>query len=453
MLTLRKFPGLRVAALASTIWLAAAGFAWEGGLAQAVELHGAGSTFVAPLMDGWINYFESSQPDINIRYDAVGSGEGAARFEAGKVDFAASDNYLKADDVAKVEGGIIQLPTAAGMIVLAYNLPGVKGRLNLPQDVYVDIFLGKIRNWDDPRIRAANPTLHLPPISIAIVGRRDASGTTYAMTDHLAAVSKEWASKPGVGRVVEWPHIAMLARGNEGVASRIRIAQGAIGYVEYGFALRLGLPMAALGNREGHFVAPGPQSGAAALAPTSNVILDRLDEATNNPPGAKAYPIVTYTWLIFHQTYSKDQAAGVASFLDFVLDEGQSYAPYFGYLPLPASVIERARATVAQFRANNGLMAAPTSGLSSSEEPLANGAVEASAASNRDTSPSPSSAPARTYTVAGNESLQSIALKLYRDAARWRDIAAANPGLDLRRLRAGQVIKLPTSGLGSDRAP
>jgi phosphate transport system substrate-binding protein len=450
MLTLRKSPARRVAALASALWIVVAASALKGSAAEALELHGAGSTFIAPLMDGWINYFENSQPDINIRYDAIGSGEGAARFEAGAVNFAASDNHLSAADVAKVERGVIQLPSAAGMIVLAYNLPGVKGRLNLPQDVYADIFLGKIRTWDDPRIRAANPNLHLPPIGIAIIGRRDASGTTYALTDHLAAISKEWAAKPGVGRVVEWPHIAMLARGNEGVASRIRIAQGAIGYVEYGFALRLGLPMAALGNKDGQFVAPSPQSGAAALAPASNVALDVLDEGAVNPSGAKAYPIVTYSWLLFHQTYPKEQAAGVASFLDFALDEGQSYAPYFGYLPLPAPVIERAKAALAQFRSANELAAAPAREVPVTDGSAAKTSTETGAAL-RD-APPPSQAPSNTYTVAGNESLQSIALKLYRNSALWRDIAAANPGVDLRRLHAGQVIKLPTSGLG-DRAP
>ena len=451
MLTLRKFSARRVAALASALCFLAAASALKPSSAEAVELHGAGSTFIAPLMDGWINYFENLQLDINIRYDAIGSGKGAARFEAGAVNFAASDNYVPAAELSKVERGFIQLPSAAGMIVLAYNLPGVKGRLNLPRDVYVDMFLGKIRSWDDPRIRAANPNLHLPPISIAIVGRRDSSGTTYAFTDHLAAVSKEWGAKPGVGRTVEWPHVAMLASGNEGVASRIRIAQGAIGYVEYGFALRLGLPMAALENKEGQFVAPSPQSGAAALAPTANVELDRLDQASLDPAGAKAYPIVTYTWLLFYRSYPKEQAAAAASFLDFALDEGQSYAPYFGYLPLPAPVVERAKAAVAQFRSSNQLAAAPAPEVPMTDGSPAKSSAEAGATL-RD-APPPSPALAHTYTVGGNESLQSIALKLYRDSARWRDIAAANPGVDLRRLHAGQVIKLPTSVLGSDRAP
>ena len=257
------------------------------GVAQAVELHGAGSTFIAPLMDGWINYFDQSQPDIVIRYDAIGSGQGVARFASGAIDFGATDNYVPAADAPAGERGTVELPSAAGMIVLAYNLPGLKGRLNLPRDVYVDIFRGKIRTWDDPRIVAANPGLKLPPISIATVVRQDASGTTYAFTDHLAAISAEWAEKPGVGKTIDWPHVAMLARGNEGVASKIRISQGAIGYIEYSFALRLGLAMAALQNKAGKFVAPTPLAGAAALEPSASVDLDKLDRSTLDPAGPK----------------------------------------------------------------------------------------------------------------------------------------------------------------------
>ena len=160
---------------------------------------------------------------------------------SGSVDFAASDNVLPPVEAQKIDGGVVQVPSTAGMIVLAYNLPGVKGRLQLPQEVYVDIFLGKIQSWNDPRIRAANKDLNLPAINIAVVGRQDSSGTTYAFTGHLAAVSKSWSNGPGVGKLVQWPHVAMLARGNEGVASKIKISQGAIGYLEYGFALRLGL--------------------------------------------------------------------------------------------------------------------------------------------------------------------------------------------------------------------
>ena len=322
-------------------------------LAGGVELRGAGSTFVAPLMKGWINYFENAQPDVGIHYNAVGSGEGISRFLSGSVEFAASDQPLSPAEAKKIDGGVVQVPSTAGMIVLSYNLPGVKGRLKLPQDVYVDIFLGKIRTWNDPRIRAANKDLNLPSINIAVVARQDSSGTTYAFTEHLAAVSKAWASGPGTGGLIQWPIAAMLARGNEGIASKIKISQGAIGYLEYGFALRLGLQMAVLENKAGQFVAPTPLSGAAALAPTMDVNLDDLDASTTNPPGLKAYPIVTYSWILLYPSYPAEKARALVSFLNFAYDEGQSYGPYFGYLMLPESVIERARAALVRYGASS----------------------------------------------------------------------------------------------------
>ncbi len=320
-------------------------------LAAPVQLRGAGSTFVAPLLKVWIDSFEKAQPDVSLNYDVVGSGEGVARFEAGAVDFAASDVFIPAAEAEKFKRGVVQVPSTAGMIVLAYNLPGVKAPLKLPQDVYVDIFLGKIRSWRDPRIVAANPGLNLPSTDIAVVVRRDSSGTTYAFTDHLAAVSKAWANGgPGVGKLIDWPHVAMYASGNEGVASRIKISEGSIGYVEYGFALRLGLPMAVLQNRDGKFVAPTPQSGAAGLAASTGAGLDALDESTTNPAGPKAYPIVTYSWLLLYRSYPAEQNRILTSFVGYALDEGQSYAPYFGYLALPPSVVELGKAALSKMQ-------------------------------------------------------------------------------------------------------
>ena len=161
----------------------------------------------------------------------------------------------------------------------------------------------------------------------------------------------------GVSKLIEWPHVAMLARGNDGVASRIKISQGSIGYMEYGFALRLGLPMAALENKAGQFVPPTPQSGAAALTPSMEAGFDTLDKSTVNPTGPKAYPIVTYSWLLLYRKYPAEQARALTSFIDFALGEGQSYAPYFGYLPLPAPVVERAKAALAEF--NSGAAPCP----------------------------------------------------------------------------------------------
>jgi phosphate transport system substrate-binding protein len=325
-----------------------------------IELRGAGSTFVAPLMEAWINGFDNTRPKIAVHFAGVGSGEGVERFLAGSVDFGASDNVLSSAEAAKVGRGVIQTPSTAGMIVLAYNLPNVKGPLKLPKDVYADIFLGKIKDWDDPRIRAANPDLKLPSRSISLICRLDSSGTTYAFTDHLAAVSKSWANGPGVGKVINWPSAPMLARSNEGVAARIRISEGSIGYVEYGFALRLNLPMATLENKEGQFVAPTPQSGVAALASTADVALEALDASTTNPGGAKSYPIVTYSWLMLYRDYPPEKAQAVKAFVNYSLEEGQSYAPYFGYLPLPAKVVEKGKATLSRINTTAAATVAPS---------------------------------------------------------------------------------------------
>lgn len=349
-------PGAAAALLALALLFKVAGAAGPAAAAD-VKLHGAGSTFVAPLMQAWIGNFEKRHPNVAIFYDTVGSGEGVARFETGAADFGASDVALAPAEAAKITRGVAQAPITAGMIVLAYNLPGVEGELRLPKSVYVDIFLGKIKTWDDPRIRAANPGLALPSRGIAVVCRQDSSGTTYAFTDHLAAVSKDWAVGPGVGKSIEWPHLTMMARGNEGVASRIRISEGSIGYVEYGFALRLNLPMATLENKAGQFIAPSPISGAAALESTAEVSLNALDESTVNPSGPNAYPLVTYSWVLLYRNYPADKARALTAFVNFAVEEGQTYAPFFGYIPIPPKVAELGKAFVAKLSAGDAPMA------------------------------------------------------------------------------------------------
>jgi phosphate transport system substrate-binding protein len=223
-----------------------------------MSLSGAGSTFSAPLYNQWIEAYHRVRPDISVTYNAVGSGEGIRRFIAGSVDFGASDVVLSDSEATKVAKGAVMIASTAGMVVLAYNVPGLRWELKLPRDVYPGIFSGAINHWDDPRIQKANPGLTLPHRNIVIVARQDSSGTTYALTNHLATIDPAWrAQGHDVGKLIEWPASAMLASGNEGVASRIKISEGSIGYVEYGFAKRLGLPMAVLQNKAGSFIAPG----------------------------------------------------------------------------------------------------------------------------------------------------------------------------------------------------
>ncbi len=308
-------------------------------------VRGAGATFPAPLYMKWIEEFDAANPDYDFEYDAVGSGSGIDRFLTGSVDFGASDRAMSDEDIAKVERGVQLIPATAGMVVLAYNLPGLTEPLRIPRGVEVDIFNGVITEWDDPRIAEANPAVDLPGLTIALVARQDGSGTTFAFTNHLSSISPEWAENVGAGTLVGWPGQMMRAVGNEGVAQRIKISQGAIGYVEYGFAERIGLPMAILQNKAGQFVAPDAASGQAALAGTASQMPDNLRMFIPDPDGEDAYPITTYTWLMLYGQY--DDAAkkeALDKFVTYGLTDGQEFSSELGYIPLPDEVVQLAMA-------------------------------------------------------------------------------------------------------------
>ncbi len=309
------------------------------------SLHGAGSTFSAALYKRWIETYHQQHPDVSITYDAVGSGEGVRRFVAGSVDFGASDVALSDREAAEISRGAIMVASTAGMVVLAYNVPGLRGELKLPRDVYPGILSGQIRRWDDSKIQAANPGLNLPHLNIAIVARHDSSGTTFALTNHLAAISLAWREQGlGVGKLVEWPASAMLASGNEGVASRIKISEGSIGYVEYGFAKRLGLPMAVLQNKAGKFVAPDDTTGLQSIAEASAKTPAGLNQSIVDPSGANAYPIVTFSWLLLYRKYEDPQkGSAIRDFVAWGLSSGQKFSQELGYLPLPNEVADAGR--------------------------------------------------------------------------------------------------------------
>ncbi len=307
-----------------------------------LQLHGAGATFPAPLYKKWLEEYQKRHPNVLLSYDAVGSGDGTKQFITGAVDFGASDAAMTDEDMVSVSSGVQLVPVVAGTIVLAYNLPGLGAELKLKGDVYVDIFLGKITTWDDPRIRATNPGVNLPSDDIAIVVRQDSSGTTYAFTNHLSAISEAWRDRgPGVGKVIDWPGSAMVAPGNEGVAGRIKMSQGAIGYVEYGMAQRAGLSMAWLENKAGSFIQPHGGSGLATLLNTN--MPDNLRVFFPDPDGQDSYPIVTYSWLLLYKQYAdQHKAAAVKQYVKWCLTEGQAFNESLGYVRLAPHVIARA---------------------------------------------------------------------------------------------------------------
>jgi phosphate transport system substrate-binding protein len=307
---------------------------------ESVTLQGAGSTFAAPLYRKWTEEFKILHPNVLISYDAVGSGEGVRRFLADAVDFAGSDEILDDRETAEA-GGAIMVPVMAGMIVIAYNISDVPTGLKLPRDVYLDIFAGVIRQWDDPRMQAANPGIALPHRAIRLVARQDGSGTTAAFTRHLDAIGPVWRSKGmKVGKLNNWPTGTTLAPGNEGVATKVKESDGSIGYVEFWYCRQFGLQMATLQNKSGKFIAPSADSGDLALSGRV-ALIKQLDISVADPATSGAYPMPSYSWMLLYPHYrDKAKAMALHDFVEWGLSrQAQETAAVLGYLPLPADVI------------------------------------------------------------------------------------------------------------------
>jgi phosphate transport system substrate-binding protein len=346
-----KTKGLLVlvaAAVALVGCVATAGWSQSPTAPDAVSLRGAGSTFAAPLYRKWIEEYAALHPNVSIGYDAVGSGEGVRRFLADTLDFAGSDEILDDRETAEA-GGAITVPMTAGMVVIAYNVSGLPSGIKLPRDVYLDIFAGVIKQWDDARIQAANPGIVFPHRTIGVIARQDGSGTTAAFTRHLDAIGSEWRDKGmNVGKLVEWPKGTTLAPGNEGVASKIKASEGSIGYVEFWYVQNFGLQMATLQNKAGRFIAPSADTGELAL--TGRVALvKQLDISVADPATSGAYPIPSYSWMLLYPHY-RDATKGAAlrDFVEWGLSQqAQEVAAELGYLALPADVIGLGTQTLA----------------------------------------------------------------------------------------------------------
>lgn len=317
--------------------------------AQELRLTGSGASFPFPLYSSWFKDFSKQTPGVTVDYQAKGSGAGIQDFINNTVDFAASDAAMTDEEIAKVKQGVVLLPMTAGEIVLSYNLDGVKD-LKLPRDVYPDIFAGKITKWSDPKIATANPGVKLPDQNITVVARSDSSGTTYVFTGHLSAVSEAFKQSVGHGTTVQWPTSFVKAPKNDGVTATIKQTPGAIGYIEYTYAMATKQPMAILQNKTGHFVSAGDKAGMAALAgaefpakklPDSDV--PDLRVWLFDPASKEAYPITTFTWMLLYRDQDDAKAKVLRDLVEYGLTKGQVMAPKMGYIPLPENVIEKVR--------------------------------------------------------------------------------------------------------------
>jgi phosphate transport system substrate-binding protein len=317
-----------------------------------VLLRGAGASFPSVLYLRWFAEYQKQHPDTVITFQPVGSGEGVRRFigagvdDDDQIDFGASDAAMGDDDIARTASGALLVPMTAGSVALAYDLPGFPSDLKLSRKAYAGIFLGQIKNWNDPVIQKANPGAKLPNLTITTVVRADGSGTTFAFTKHLDAISQQWRNQFGPATLVNWPGNAMRAKGNEGVAAMIDHSIGSIGYVGYEFARKAGLRVALLENKEGMFVPPLAANCSAALATAE--LPENLRAYVPDPPGASSYPIVTLTWILLHRNYADAaKAKALHDLFSWSLnDQEQRMAFDLGYVPLPQSVAQKSLAAL-----------------------------------------------------------------------------------------------------------
>ncbi len=314
--------------------LATAAFA-----AQAAEVTGAGATFPAPIYGKWADAYQKTTGN-KINYQSIGSGGGIKQINAKTVDFGASDMPLTPDVLER--DGLMQFPTVIGGEVLAINLPGIKaGELRLTPAVLADIYLGKITKWNDRAIAELNPKLALPNRAIAAVHRSDGSGTTFIFTNYLSKVSPEWKQKVGEGTAVQWPVGGLGGKGNEGVSAFVQRIPGAIGYVEYAYALANKMSYALLQNAAGNWPLPGEQSFKAAAA-HADWAKSAFYQILTNEPGKDSWPITGATFILIHKVQEKPaQAAEVLKFFAWAYRNGAKMAEDLVYVPLPDSLVKQ----------------------------------------------------------------------------------------------------------------
>ncbi len=324
-----------------------------GGGQQHVMLSGAGSTFVYPVMTRWTEAFQQSHPEAQINYQSIGSGGGIEQVKRGTVDFGASDAALTDQQLAGMSP-VVQIPESAGPVCITYNLPDLTKPLQLSGEALAGIFLGKITQWRDPLLVKDNPGVSLPNTNIVVAHRAEASGTTAIFTTYLAKVSPDWNSKVGKGTAISWP-VGVGGKGSEGVTGQIRQSPGAIGYVELTYAEQNKLPVAAMKNLAGKYVAPNTTSTTAAIDAYREELIKDPRTAIVNPPAtaAEAYPIAGLTFLIIPKDGNdKAKRTLLKNFIQYIITDGQSVAGTLAYAPLPDGVKQYDQQQLNQLTAN-----------------------------------------------------------------------------------------------------
>lgn len=315
-------------------------------LSAAVNLTGAGATFPYPIYSKWFDEY-NKKTGVQINYQSIGSGGGIRQITEKTVDFGATDGPMTDQHLFAADGKILHIPTVLGAVVPVYNIPGLTEKVKISGAVLADVFLGKVKTWSDPALKALNPGVALPDAPIVVVRRSDGSGTTYCFVDYLSKVSADWKSKVGKGTSVNWP-VGLGGKGNEGVAGMVKQTPNSIGYVELIYAKQNSISFMSVQNKAGNFVDASIESVTAAAASASMPADYRV--SITDASGPDAYPISTFTWLLVYERSGGDRGTTLKDFLGWMLEDGQKLAPTLGYAPLPANVVAMLKKTVASIR-------------------------------------------------------------------------------------------------------
>lgn len=321
-----------------------------GAAASAETINAAGATFPAVIYQKWFQEYHKLHSDVQINYQAIGSGAGISQLTQGTVLFGASDVPMTDEQIGKINKyKVLHFPTVLGGVVVTYNVEGVSS-LNFSPDTLAGIFLGKIVNWNDAALKKDNPGAKLPDLEITVVHRSEGSGTSFVFTDYLAKVSPEWKSKVGAGAAVNWPK-GLGGKGSEGVAGTVKQTPGSIGYVELLYAVQNKMTYGAVKNSAGEFVKADFDTVTEAAAGAAKNMPANFRVSITNAPGKKAYPISTFTWLLIPNKFDNaTQKNAIVGFLKWMLTDGQKFAQGLSYAPLPQPVVSKEEKQIAQIQ-------------------------------------------------------------------------------------------------------
>lgn len=340
----------RSTAVSLLLVFALLGFACSGGNAPGgsgvIKLQGAGATFPNPLYQKWVSEYGKLHPTIQIDYQSIGSGGGIKQIQEQTVDFGASDAPMKDEELKAAPGELLHIPTVLGAVVVIYNVASITQPLHFSPEVVADIFLGKIKKWDDARIKQDNPGVSLPAADITTVHRSDGSGTTFVFTDYLSKVSPEWKTTVGADKSPKWP-VGQGGKGNEGVTGQVKQQPNTIGYVELAYATQNKLPSALIKNASGKYIEPSIDAVTAAAASASAQTPDDLRVSITNSAGENAYPISSYTYILAYKDQKNaDNGKALVDYLWWGIHDGERFAKDLQYAPLPAEIVKRAEAKI-----------------------------------------------------------------------------------------------------------